>query len=53
MTDRHPGDEDESGAAQKTGEAICPRCSGDGQVEGVACPECERTGKVVAIVEDV
>jgi hypothetical protein len=42
-----PGDEAPAGTAG-TGEAICRRCGGKGQIDGEPCPECEGTGKVIA-----
>jgi len=30
-----------------TGEDICPRCSGRGEVDGEPCTDCEGTGRVV------
>lgn len=30
-----------------TGENICPKCSGSGQIDGDACPNCGGTGKVI------
>lgn len=30
-----------------TGEDICPRCSGSGEVGGEPCADCEGTGRVV------
>lgn len=41
-----PGDEAPPGT-EGTGEDICPRCSGDGKVDGDDCPECGGTGRVV------
>ena len=41
-----PGDEAEPGTPG-TGEDVCPRCGGSGQVDGKACPECQGTGKIV------
>jgi hypothetical protein len=41
-----PGDEAPPGTPG-TGEDTCPRCSGDGKVDGEPCPECEGTGTVV------
>ena len=41
-----PGDEAAPGTAG-TGENICPKCSGTGEVEGQRCPHCDGTGKVI------
>jgi len=41
----HPGDEAAPGTPG-TGEAVCRRCGGSGQVQGKPCPECDGTGKV-------
>jgi hypothetical protein len=30
-----------------TGEDLCPRCGGSGQIEEIQCPTCEGTGKVI------
>jgi DnaJ-class molecular chaperone len=51
MTDGRAEDEDAPGAPQ-TGEAICPQCGGDGQLNGAPCPGCDGTGKITAIVGD-
>lgn len=51
MTDRRPGDEDEPGAPQ-TAEAVCPRCAGQGRIDGADCPDCGGTGVITAIVGD-
>jgi hypothetical protein len=40
-----PGDEAAPGTPG-TGEAVCRRCGGSGQVQGQACPECDGTGQV-------
>ncbi len=42
-----PGDEAPPGTPG-TGEDICPRCNGDGKVDGGDCPECGGTGRVIA-----
>jgi DnaJ-class molecular chaperone len=44
-TNERPGDEvpPDSAAA---GEDICPRCSGNGEVDGDTCPECRGEGVV-------
>ncbi|WP_294391650.1 hypothetical protein [uncultured Sphingomonas sp.] len=41
-----PGDEAAPGTPG-TGENICPRCNGTGQIEGGACPECEGSGTII------
>jgi DnaJ-class molecular chaperone len=46
QTDK-PGDEASPGTPG-SGEALCPRCSGSGQVEGGDCPVCDGTGVVNA-----
>lgn len=43
--DTAPGDEAPPGAPS-TGENICPRCGGSGEVNQQRCPECDGTGKV-------
>ena len=48
---RNPGDEAAPGSPQ-TGEALCPRCGGAGQIENAPCGDCGGTGRVVAIVGD-
>ena len=30
-----------------TGETVCPRCGGSGQLGASPCPECDGTGKVI------
>ena len=40
-----PGDEARSGTPG-TGEDVCPKCNGSGQLEGLACENCRGTGKV-------
>lgn len=30
-----------------TGENVCPRCDGSGEVDGGSCPKCDGTGKVI------
>ena len=49
MTDEpiNPGDVAPQGTPG-TGETICPRCSGDGEVDGKSCSDCGGTGKVIA-----
>ena len=44
-----PGDEvpPETGHAA---EDICPRCGGEGSVDGEQCSECEGTGRVVKAI---
>ena len=41
-----PGD-DATPGTPGTGEAYCPECHGRGRVDGVRCPTCGGTGKVV------
>jgi hypothetical protein len=41
----NPGDEAEPGTPG-TGEAVCPRCSGTGRLNGQPCPNCGATGKI-------
>jgi DnaJ-class molecular chaperone len=41
-----PGDEAPAGTPG-TGEAVCQRCGGTGQIKGQECPECGGTGKVI------
>lgn len=40
-----PGDEAPAGTPG-TGEDVCPRCGGSGQLGGRTCPDCQGTGKV-------
>jgi len=40
-----PGDEAPAGTPG-TGEDVCPRCGGSGQLGGRTCPDCEGSGKV-------
>ena len=44
-----PGDEappDEPSA----GENICPRCGGDGELDGSPCPDCEGSGRITEAI---
>jgi hypothetical protein len=41
-----PGDEAAAGTPG-TGQAVCHRCGGSGQLNGAPCPTCGGTGKVV------
>jgi len=41
-----PGDEAPPGT-EGAGEDVCPRCSGEGTVDGGDCPECQGTGRVI------
>jgi hypothetical protein len=41
-----PGDDAPPGAPG-TGEDLCPRCGGSGEVDGSPCPVCEGSGRVV------
>lgn len=43
--DLKPGDEAEPGVPG-SGEDICPRCKGQGRIEGQPCPDCEGTGRI-------
>ena len=55
MADREeaskPGDEVSPGTPQ-SGEGLCPKCSGNGEIAGASCPECGGTGKVTVLVGD-
>lgn len=42
----HSGDEAAAGTPG-TGEAICRRCGGNGQLQDQPCPDCGGTGKVI------
>jgi DnaJ-class molecular chaperone len=42
----NPGDEAVPGTPG-TGEDVCRRCNGSGQIDGGECPVCGGTGKVV------
>lgn len=44
--DLAPGDEAPPGTPG-SGEDVCPRCGGDGTLDGASCPECAGTGRVV------
>ena len=41
-----PGDQAPEGTPG-TGEDICDKCHGTGQVDNKPCPDCEGTGKVI------
>jgi hypothetical protein len=41
-----PGDEAPPGTPG-TGEDVCPRCGGDGRLDGERCPDCAGTGRIV------
>lgn len=43
--EQRPGDEVPPGVPG-TGEALCPVCSGNGEVDGRSCEACAGTGKV-------
>jgi hypothetical protein len=45
----NPGDEALPGTPG-TGEDICPQCHGEGRIDGVHCPNCGGTGKVVRAI---
>lgn len=48
----NPGDEVPPGSPD-SGEAVCPKCAGSGQVEGGrACGNCGGTGKVTQLIGD-
>lgn len=40
-----PGDEAPAGTPG-TGEGLCRRCAGSGQVDGAECPQCQGSGLV-------
>jgi hypothetical protein len=42
-----PGDEAPPGTPG-TGENVCRRCAGRGQVNGQRCPDCEGSGRVIS-----
>ena len=42
----NPGDEAPPGTPG-TGENLCPHCKGKGEHEGVRCPVCGGSGKVI------
>lgn len=44
-----PGDEAPPGTPG-TGQDVCPRCGGSGQIDGQTCPECDGTGRIVEAV---
>lgn len=41
-----PGDQAPAGTPG-TGENVCPRCNGSGDVDGGTCPACEGSGTVI------
>jgi DnaJ-class molecular chaperone len=41
-----PGDQAAPGTPG-SGENVCPRCNGAGATDGVTCPVCEGSGKVI------
>lgn len=47
--DMKPGDEAPPGTAS-AGEDVCPRCNGEGTVDGDTCPDCGGDGKVIRAV---
>ncbi|WP_157265871.1 hypothetical protein [Azohydromonas aeria] len=44
-TPMNPGDQAAPGTPG-TGEDVCPKCGGSGQLGASACPDCGGTGKV-------
>jgi hypothetical protein len=44
-TPMNPGDQAPAGTPG-TGEDVCPKCGGSGQLGASACPDCGGTGKV-------
>jgi hypothetical protein len=46
-----PGDEAAPGSPQ-SGENLCARCDGSGQLADGPCPVCRGTGKVTVLVGD-
>lgn len=42
----NPGD-DAAPGTPGTGEDLCRRCGGSGRIDGVECPNCGGTGKVI------
>lgn len=42
----NPGDEAAPGTPG-TGENICPQCKGSGELDGMRCPVCGGSGKVI------
>ena len=49
--DLNPGDEVKPGT-EKSGEHICPACSGSGELDGARCKACGGTGRIIALVGD-
>lgn len=49
--DMNPGDEVKPGTEQ-SGEHVCPKCSGFGEVAGSPCQACGGTGRITALVGD-
>jgi DnaJ-class molecular chaperone len=47
--DMAPGDEAPPGT-ESAGEDVCPKCNGDGTLDGKECPECGGTGRVIKAV---
>ena len=48
---KKPGDEIPAGTPQ-SGENLCRRCKGTGQLKDKPCPDCAGSGKVVVLVGD-
>ena len=44
--ERKPGDQAAPGTPG-TGEALCPKCSGSGRIDGRPCETCRGTGKII------
>lgn len=45
----NPGDEAAPGT-ESTGEDVCPKCGGDGIVDGAECENCGGLGTVVRVI---
>lgn len=45
-TPTNPGD-DAAPGTPGTGEDLCPRCGGSGELDGGECPNCGGSGKVI------
>lgn len=44
-----PGDEAPPGAPN-TGEDLCPKCGGSGEIDGAECANCAGTGKIIRVI---
>ncbi len=49
--EKRPGDEVKSGTNQ-SGENLCPKCAGKGEVDNEPCSNCSGTGTVTTLIGD-